>query len=279
MIVIATEGSSPPPARNTDPRPYEEDVVAVKSFPSKTQKWGEVAQINKVGAPSKDAESGPLERYSNGSTATSKQNRDFDESESLVETLEPVIQVSASVSTEPVPQTSASSVESEATLELSKSPITELPEAQESSSAVAEPDLQNASSTSEKSLPESVDGAQPQEVPVRKVRKWKRNEVVQLIKVRSSFETEARKGHTKKSLWKSISQTLEDFGFQRTPEQCSSMWASLVKKHKIINEEIRSGLVSDKEWTYFDAMQQAEALQIDQKIPENSPDTQELAAT
>lgn len=60
VIVIATEGSSSPPSSTNANRrpPPEENDVTVKSFPSKSQKWGDVKHINKVAAPSKDAKSG-----------------------------------------------------------------------------------------------------------------------------------------------------------------------------------------------------------------------------
>lgn len=54
VIVIATEGHLRTPT-DTNQRPSEDPSVFVKSFPSKSQKWGELTTINKVAPPSKEA--------------------------------------------------------------------------------------------------------------------------------------------------------------------------------------------------------------------------------
>ncbi|CAM6097811.1 unnamed protein product [Calypogeia fissa] len=269
VIVIATEGS-PSPTINTHQRSYEDNGVSVKSFPSKPNKWGEVESVNK--APSKDPTRNKQERsINNGSVATSKNSSRLDQREEAL--------VEASIYTEPVAQDSSSSMaDSEAVLQPSAAPSIEVPELHASSSleAEAEPDLHKLSSKSNESPQVAIDDSEAKEAPVRRVRKWKKNEISLLIKARGSFETEARNGRlTKKSLWKSVSLALEDAGYERSPEQCCSMWSSLVKKHKNICEDIKSGLVPEKEWVYFQAMQDAEALQIEQKIAENSPDPPE----
>lgn len=270
MIVIATEGSVSP-STNTYQRSSEENDVSVKSFPSTPNKWGEVKGINKVVAPSKDPRSVQKERsMENGSTSTSESTLGVDQTEALVET---------SISTEPLPEGSSSVADSEEVLQPSAAPLEEVPLPQSSSSLEAERDLHNVSSTADESIPVALtDPEAGKESPVRKVRKWKKNEIKHLIKVRSAFETEARNGRTKKSLWKSIALALADVGYERTPEQCCSMWSSLVKKHKNICEDIKTGLVPEKEWVYFQAMQEAESLQIELKIAENSPDSPEPAA-
>ena len=41
------------------------------------------------------------------------------------------------------------------------------------------------------------------------------------------------KAKKKKPSWKDIAASLAQHGFTRTPEQCSSMWSSLVKKYEV----------------------------------------------
>jgi hypothetical protein len=82
------------------------------------------------------------------------------------------------------------------------------------------------------------------------------DETHKLIEVRSVMATQLRKdGSKKKPTWKDVAVTLAGLGFNRSPEQCSSMWSSLVKKYEAVVEERKAGAL--KEWTYFEAMKAA----------------------
>ncbi len=60
------------------------------------------------------------------------------------------------------------------------------------------------------------------------------DETHKLIEVRSVMTTQLRKdGSKKKPTWKDAAVTLAGLGFNRSPEQCSSMWSSLVKKYEV----------------------------------------------
>jgi hypothetical protein len=60
------------------------------------------------------------------------------------------------------------------------------------------------------------------------------DETHKLIEVRSVMATQLRKdGSKKKPTWKDVAVTLAGLGFNRSPEQCSSMWSSLVKKYEV----------------------------------------------
>ncbi|KAL3693663.1 hypothetical protein R1sor_007314 [Riccia sorocarpa] len=98
------------------------------------------------------------------------------------------------------------------------------------------------------------------EVQSRRVRKWRSVETLELIKVRSNLEAEVQSGQTKKAVWKNVSVALSDAGFDRTPEQCCSMWSSLLKKYEMVSEEKKASIVAEKPWQYFDAMEQASVI-------------------
>lgn len=59
------------------------------------------------------------------------------------------------------------------------------------------------------------------------------DETVKLIEARSAMEEQMVKAKKKKPSWKDIAASLAQHGFTRTPEQCSSMWSSLVKKYEV----------------------------------------------
>lgn len=60
-------------------------------------------------------------------------------------------------------------------------------------------------------------------------------ETLKLIEVRSAMGDQfvVEKKKKRKSVWKDIAALLEQQGFERTPEQCSSMWSSMVKKYEV----------------------------------------------
>ncbi|KAG0621811.1 hypothetical protein M758_3G050600 [Ceratodon purpureus] len=103
---------------------------------------------------------------------------------------------------------------------------------------------------------ESKDGLEP---PKRKRQKWRHDETLKFIEIRSAMIDQLRKeGKGRKPSWKDISASLTENGFQRNPEQCSSMWSSLVKKYEAVVEEKAtrdpSAAPPKKEWNYFEAM-------------------------
>ncbi|KAL2634153.1 hypothetical protein R1flu_005632 [Riccia fluitans] len=114
------------------------------------------------------------------------------------------------------------------------------------------------------------------EVPSRRIRKWRSVETLELIKIRSNMEAEVHSGQSKKALWKNVSVALCDAGFDRTAEQCCSMWSSLLKKYEVVSEEKKSGIVAEKPWQYFDAMEQASILR--NNIINSSSDSPQAAA-
>lgn len=60
------------------------------------------------------------------------------------------------------------------------------------------------------------------------------DETMKLIEVRSSMESRFSKEMNKrKPIWKDVATLLTENGFNRSPEQCSSMWSSLVKKYEV----------------------------------------------
>ncbi|CAK9236232.1 unnamed protein product [Sphagnum tenellum] len=104
----------------------------------------------------------------------------------------------------------------------------------------------------------SMTGKNQEEAPSspKRRQKWRLDETHKLIEVRSVMTTQLRKdGSKKKPTWKDVAVTLAGLGFNRSPEQCSSMWSSLVKKYEAVVEERKAGAL--KEWTYFETMKAA----------------------
>ena len=67
-----------------------------------------------------------------------------------------------------------------------------------------------------------------------KRRKWVSKEIVKLIEARKQREVEVQQGQsTRKGLWKRVSESLAGHGFVRSPDQCKTVWFSLVKKYKV----------------------------------------------
>lgn len=63
---------------------------------------------------------------------------------------------------------------------------------------------------------------------------YRMDETLKLIEVRSAMEDQfAVEKKKRKSVWKDTATLLEQQGFKRTPEQCSSMWSSMVKKYEV----------------------------------------------
>ena len=67
-----------------------------------------------------------------------------------------------------------------------------------------------------------------------KRRKWVSKEIIKLIEARKQREVEVHQGQsTRKGLWKRVSECLAEDGFVRSPDQCKTVWFSLVKKYKV----------------------------------------------
>jgi hypothetical protein len=90
--------------------------------------------------------------------------------------------------------------------------------------------------TREEAEEASMTGKNQEEAPSspKRRQKWRLDETHKLIEVRSVMATQLRKdGSKKKPTWKDVAVTLAGLGFNRSPEQCSSMWSSLVKKYEV----------------------------------------------
>ncbi|XP_031258681.1 ribonuclease J-like [Pistacia vera] len=80
--------------------------------------------------------------------------------------------------------------------------------------------------------------------------KWKPEEVKKLIKMRGELRSRFQVVKGRMALWKEISTHLMNEGFNRTPGQCKSLWASLLQKY----EESKSEKKSQKSWPFFEDM-------------------------
>ncbi|XP_021847609.1 ribonuclease J isoform X2 [Spinacia oleracea] len=80
--------------------------------------------------------------------------------------------------------------------------------------------------------------------------KWKPEEVKKLIMLRGDLHERFQVVKGRMALWEEISSSLVADGFNRTPGQCKSLWASLVQKY----EESKSDEKSQKSWPYYTKM-------------------------
>lgn len=74
-----------------------------------------------------------------------------------------------------------------------------------------------------------------QSKPSKRVKrnKWKPEEVKRLIKMRGDLHDRFHVVKGRMALWEEISENLIAEGFNRTPGQCKSLWASLVQKYEV----------------------------------------------
>ncbi|XP_057970235.1 ribonuclease J isoform X4 [Malania oleifera] len=79
-------------------------------------------------------------------------------------------------------------------------------------------------------------------------KKWRPEEVKKLIVMRGDLHSRFQVARGRMALWEEISESLLADGFNRTPGQCKSLWASLIQKH----EEIKSGRKGKKSWPYYE---------------------------
>lgn len=63
--------------------------------------------------------------------------------------------------------------------------------------------------------------------------KWKSEEVKKLIKIRGELHSRFQTVKRRMALWEEISTNLMTDGFNRSPGQCKSLWASLVQKYEV----------------------------------------------
>uniref|UniRef100_A0A5B7AFQ9 Myb-like domain-containing protein n=2 Tax=Davidia involucrata TaxID=16924 RepID=A0A5B7AFQ9_DAVIN len=80
--------------------------------------------------------------------------------------------------------------------------------------------------------------------PVKR-RKWKPEEVKKLIKMRGELHSRFQVVKGRMALWEEISANLLADGINRSPGQCKSQWASIVKKYEGNKSDMKS-------WPYFE---------------------------
>lgn len=78
--------------------------------------------------------------------------------------------------------------------------------------------------------------------------KWKPEEVKQLIRMRGELHARFQVVKGRMALWEEISASLMADGINRSPGQCKSLWASLVRKY----EESKNVKKIRKSWPYFE---------------------------
>eukprot|EP01018_Ginkgo_biloba_P034064 Gb_26634 [translate_table: standard] len=105
-------------------------------------------------------------------------------------------------------------------------------------------------SPSRKESTETLDVLSAVTSPTSKRQKWKPNETLKLIEMRGNLDSRFKTEESKKILWKEISAALQEHGIERSPDQCKSLWSSLVKKH----ESVLRGEKTKKVWPFFTDM-------------------------
>lgn len=98
-------------------------------------------------------------------------------------------------------------------------------------------------------LTETLDADSSVISPTKKHRKWKQHETLKLIEMRGNMDNRF-KTEKVKILWEEISASLLEHGIDRGPDQCKSLWASLVTKY----ESLQQGEKSKKAWPYLAEM-------------------------
>lgn len=86
--------------------------------------------------------------------------------------------------------------------------------------------------------------------PTKKRGKWKQHETLKLIEMRGNMENRF-KTEKEKVIWEEISASLFEHGIDRGPDQCKSLWASLVTKY----ESLLQGEKSKKAWPFLAEME------------------------
>ncbi|KAI5077518.1 hypothetical protein GOP47_0007342 [Adiantum capillus-veneris] len=94
------------------------------------------------------------------------------------------------------------------------------------------------------------------EAPTRR-RKWKSNEILLLIEERKVKEIELRQRQGRKGLWKGVSEALAQAGYDRSPDQCKTVWFSTVKRYKSAVEDVKTGATLGEPLFFYKAMHAA----------------------
>lgn len=75
--------------------------------------------------------------------------------------------------------------------------------------------------------------AQPKSSKTAKRNRWKPEEIRKLIELRGELDSRFQAVKARMVLWEEISANMLEYGIQRTPGQCKSLWASLVQKYEV----------------------------------------------
>ncbi|XP_068665171.1 ribonuclease J-like isoform X2 [Aristolochia californica] len=104
-------------------------------------------------------------------------------------------------------------------------------------------------SSSDDEVAESQKSLQTSSKSVKR-NKWKPEEVKKLIELRGQLDSRFQVVKGRMVLWEEISVKMLEYGINRSPAQCKSLWASLIQKY----EESKAGKRGKKAWPYFDDM-------------------------
>ncbi|MCO5580185.1 hypothetical protein L7F22_034052 [Adiantum nelumboides] len=102
--------------------------------------------------------------------------------------------------------------------------------------------------------------------PSNRRRKWKTSEILLLIQVRKLKEIDLRQGQGRKGIWKGISEALAQAGYIRSPDQCKTVWFSMVKRYKSAVEDVKNGATLDETFFFYNAMHAALVLHLNTKV-------------
>ncbi|KAJ0231301.1 Ribonuclease J [Hirschfeldia incana] len=80
--------------------------------------------------------------------------------------------------------------------------------------------------------------------------KWKPEEVKKVIRMRGELHSRFQVVKGRMALWEEISSNLSAEGFNRSPGQCKSLWASLIQKY----EECKADERSKTSWSHYEDM-------------------------
>ncbi|XWS41395.1 hypothetical protein CRYUN_Cryun17cG0078300 [Craigia yunnanensis] len=86
--------------------------------------------------------------------------------------------------------------------------------------------------------------------------RWRRQETLALLKIRSEMDVAFRDSGVKASLWEELSRKLVEFGYNRSAKKCKEKFENIYKYHRRTKEG-RSGRSNGKNYPFF---QQLEAL-------------------
>nr|KAJ0228057.1 hypothetical protein LSAT_V11C100032530 [Lactuca sativa] len=102
---------------------------------------------------------------------------------------------------------------------------------------------------SESDSKDDSDSSNTSKKPLKRNR-WKPEEVKKLIKFRGELNSRFQVVKGRMALWEEISGNLSTQGYNRSPGQCKSLWASLLQKY----EESKKESESKRSWQYYEDM-------------------------